>query len=133
MKLNELYFGVKLFPLGWGSSSERYDLETYNLFDFSRVKESVAIYRTMDEERRKELSSPLHFCFGDVWSRCEFEMIVCPWPYKDGETVSESGIKVDLYEMYVVPNQRHLMDLVESVDEKDCKKYLAELRKQRRR
>lgn len=133
MKLDELYFGIKLHPMNYRNRAERSTLKTYNLFDFSRIKESIAIYRTMDEERKKTLTDPLHFCFGDVWSRCEFEFIVCPWPFGDDERVVESGVKVDTYEMYVEPNKDYLMSLVESVDEKDCKKYLSELRKQRRK
>lgn len=133
MKLDELYFGIKLHSMSYSNRAERSTLKTYNLFDFSRIKESIAIYRTMSEERKKTLTNPLHFCFGDVWSRCEFEFIVCPWPFGDDERVVESGVKVDTYEMYVEPNKDYLMSLVESVDEKDCKKYLSELRKQRRR
>ena len=133
MKLNDLYFGIKLRPMSWSNKEDRRRLETYNLFDFSRIKESIAIYRTMDEARKKELTSPLHFCFGDVWSRCEFEFIVCPWPYGEGDTIDGCGVKVDTYSLYVEPNADYLMSLVESVDENDCKKYLSELRKQRRR
>lgn len=119
--------------MSWSGREDRRRLETYNLFDLSRIKESIAIYRTMGEERRKELSSPLHFCFGDVWSRTEYELIACPWPYMDGELVEDNGIKVDTYSLYVEPNADYLMSLVESVDENDCKKYLSELRKQRRK
>ena len=103
-------------------------LETYNLFDFSRIKESVAIYRTMNEDRRKEITDPLFFCFADVWSRCEYEMVICPWPFSEGELVEHNGVKVDLFELYVKPNAKYLMSLVESVDEADCKKYLKEWR-----
>lgn len=129
MKLSELYFGIKIHPMRWSNKGERRTLETYNLFGFSKIKDSIAIYRTMDEERKKSLSDPLSFCFGDVRSRCEFEFIVCPWPFGDGELVVESGVKVDAFKMYVEPNKDYLMSLVESVDEKDCKKYLAEIRK----
>lgn len=133
MQLDELYFGIKLPPLSWKNRAEWERLETYNLFDCSRIKQSIAIYKTMGDEQRRELSSPLNFCFGDVWGRCEYEMVICPWPIGNDETVSECGIKVDLFEMYVKPNKDYLMKLVDSVDEKDCKRYLKELRKLYRR
>lgn len=132
MKLDELYFGVKLHPLSWGSRNERNQLKTYNLFDLSRVKESIAIYRTMGPEAKEELMSPLHFCFGDVRGRTEYEFIACPWPYSNDEKVVDNGIKVDTFTLYVEPNKDYLMSLVDQVDEKDCKKYLAEVRKRRR-
>lgn len=132
MKLDELYFGVKLHPLSWGSRDERKQLRTYNLFDLSRVKESIAIYRTTPKDKKDFISDPLHFCFGDVWGRTEYEFIVCPWPYSEQEMVSDNGIKVDTFEMYVKPNRDYLMSLVDQVDEEDCKKYLAEVRKRRR-
>lgn len=133
ININDLYFGVKLMPLSYWSQEESVSLKTYNLFELSKVKWSVAMWVTMDEKRREGITSPLHFLFGDVWSRAEYEFIVCPWPYGDGEGVSENGQKVDTFMMYVEPNAELLMDMVNSVSVSSAKKYMTEWRKRYKR
>lgn len=131
-KLNDLYFGIKLYPLSYSSKDKLKELTTYNLFDFGRVKWSVAKYVTMSEEEKKALLTrdPLLFCFGDVWSRCEYEFVVCPWGGLDeNDKVSDVGIKVDTYEMYVKPNAKLLMDMVNSVTVNSAREYLRKDRK----
>lgn len=131
--INKLYFGVKLFPMSYASKSELNKLKTYNLFEFGRVKWSVAKYVAMtDKEKKSILSDPLHFCFGDVWSRTEFEFIACPWPYTDEMTISNSGVKVDTWSLYVEPNADYLMSLVNSVSPTSARAYLREERKRRK-
>ena len=133
ININKLYFGVKLFPMSYRSKGELGELQTYNLFDFGRVKWSVARYVTMtDKERKSLMSDPVHFCFGDVWSRTEFEFIACPWPYTDKDTIENSGVKVDTYEMYVEPNQDYLMSLVNRVSPTSARMFLREERKKRK-
>ena len=128
--INKLYFGVKLFPISYTSKSERNKLKTYNLFEFGRVKGSVAKYVTMtDKEKKSILSDPLHFCFGDVRSRAEFEFTACPWPYTDEMSISNSGVKVDTWSLYVEPNADYLMSLVNSVSPTSAKAYLRDERK----
>ena len=129
MKIDDLYFGVKLMPLSYNSKEGRTVLKTYNLFDFSRVKWSVARWVTMSDEEKKDITSPLPFLFGDVWGRTEYEFIVCPWPYGDGEGISDNGQKVDTFTMYVEPNAKLLMDMVNSVSVSSAKKYMTEWRK----
>ena len=125
VNINKLYFGIKLFSLSYANENERTTLKTYNLFDFSRVKWSVARYVTMsDKEKKTLLSDPLHFCFGDVWGRTEFEFMVCPWPYSDKDTIDNSGVKVDTFSLYVKPNEKLLMDMVNSVSIDSAKAYL---------
>lgn len=133
MKLDDLYFGVKLMPLSYNSKEGRTELKTYNLFDLSRIKWSVAKYVTMTDTERSLLHNSLMFCFGDVWGRTEYEFIVCPWPYGDGEGVSDNGQKVDTFTMYVEPNAKLLMDMVNSVSVSSAKKYLTEWRKRYKR
>lgn len=133
MKIDDLYFGVKLMPFSYNSKEGRTTLKTYNLFDFSRVKWSVARWVTMSADERKGVSSPLRFLFGDVWGRTEYEFIVCPWPYGDGEGVSDNGQKVDTFMMYVEPNAKLLMDMVNSVSVSSAKKYMTEWRKRYKR
>ena len=133
ININDLYFGVKLMPLFYWSQEESVSLKTYNLFDLSKIKWSVARWVTMSDEEKKNITSPLHFLFGDVWSRTEYEFIVCPWPYGDGEGVSENGQKVDTFMMYVEPNTELLMDMVNSVSVSSAKKYMTEWRKRYKR
>lgn len=103
-------------------------LETYNLFDFVKVRWSVAKYATMSEEERKSLlSDPLWFCFGDVAGRCEYEYIIRPMGSEE-----EDEKKVDVYQMYVEPNAEYLMKIVNSVSVSSAKKYLSEERKRRK-
>ena len=133
ININKLYFGVKLFPMSYPSKSKLDKLKTYNLFDFGRVKWSVARYVTMtDKERKSLMSDPVHFCFGDVWSRTEFEFVACPWPYTDKDTIENSGVKVDTYQMYVEPNADYLMSLVNRVSPTSARMYLREERKRRK-
>ena len=130
ININDLYFGVVLMPLSYSSKEQRTKLKTYNLFDLSRVKWSVARWACMSPEERKTLiDNPLSFLFGDVWGRTEFEFVVCPWPYGDGEGVADNGQKVDTYEMYVKPNEKLLMDMVNSVSESSARTYMREYRK----
>lgn len=126
--IKDLYFGVRIPKMSYSSSEERNQLETINLFGTSRVLVSVAMWVTWPESERKKHDF-LRWCFSDVCARCEYEFIVCPWPYKDDEAVENCGRKVDIYEMYVEPNADLLRDLVDRVSVSSAKAYLAEWRK----
>lgn len=128
ININDLYFGIRMPQMSYSSSREKNTLKTYNLFDFSRVKFSVARWRTMNDEDKKLITNPLGFCFGDTWGRTEFEWVVNTWPYKDDEKV-ENGEKVDVFQMYVEPNADLLMNMVNHVTTTSAKKYIAEERK----
>lgn len=126
-KLNNLYFGIRLFSLSYNNKSER-KLETYNLFDFARVKWSVATYVLMSKnEKQAMLSSPLHFCFGDMWGRCEYEMLVRPMVSEE-----KDELKTDIFQMYVEPNKEFLMRMVESISKNSAREYLKAERKRLR-
>lgn len=129
MNINDLYFGIVLTQMSYSSLEERKNLVTYNLFDISRVKFSVARWVTMKDEEKKRINNPLSFLFGDVWGRTEFEFIVCPWPYQEDERVVDNGKKVDTWTMYVVPNKDLLLDLVSRVSKSSAQAYLREWRK----
>lgn len=133
MDINDLYFGIVMNQMSYSSEEERGNIKTYNLFDMSKVKLSVAMYVTMSDERKENLASPLHFCFGDVWSRTEYEFMMCPWPYKDGDFVEQVGHKVDMFRMYVEPNGELLMDIVNRVTKSSAQKYLREWNKRYKR
>lgn len=125
INLNDAYFGIRLFSLSYSSKSEQ-KLETYNLFSLSRIKWSVARYITMsDEERKTLLSDPLHFCFGDVWGRCEYEFFARPM-------VGDQEEKTDVFQLYVEPNADYLMKIVNSISVNSAREYLRNERKRLR-
>ena len=124
IKLDDAYFGVNLYSLNY-SSLEKRKIETYNLFNFGRVKWSVARYVTMTkEEQEVMLSDPVRFCFGDVWGRCEYEYLVRPMVSDDKDEV-----KTDVFQMYVEPNAKYLMSIVNRITKTSAQKYLREERK----
>ena len=125
MKINEAYFGVGTRDFNTG------EMTFWNLFANGRVKWSVAKYITMTNEMKKTLlSDPLHFCFGDVQGRCEYEFVVCPWGGLDeNDKVVDVGEKVDVFKMYVEPNADYLMKIVDSISVISAKEYLRDERK----
>lgn len=132
-KLSALYFGVKLPSLNYDSRSKR-EFVTYNLFGFAKVQWAVASYVAKTPEEKKKIENPLFYCFSSVWSRCEYEFVVCPWGSLDNDDKAvEVGTKVDIYGMYVEPNAEHLMELVDNVSVSSAKKYLTEGRKRYKR
>lgn len=131
--INDLKFGVVTTSMSYSRSEDKYRLESGNLFGYSRVKVAVANFVTMGEDRRREISDPLMYCFADVWGRTEWEFIVCPWPFDAEDKVSDVGQKVDVYTMYVEPNRELLLGMISQVSESSAKKYLAEWRKAHRR
>lgn len=122
MNINDLYFGIALYSLSY-SSKEGQKLETCNLFDFARIKESVALWVISPEIRATH--DLLSWCFGDVHWRAEFEYEIAPL-FGEPE-------KVDVYTLYVIPNRKLLEDMVNSVSVLSAEKYLKERRKERRR
>lgn len=124
LKIDNLYFGVVMHPLSYGTYDERNELRTYNLFDMSSIKLAVAKWVTMTPNEKARIDNPLVYIFGDVWGRTEFEFIMCPWPYKDGEKVEDNGKKVDIYQMYVMPNRVMLLDMVDAVSKSSAQEYL---------
>lgn len=133
ISLDKLYFGVVMPAMGYHSREDKRRLDIYNLFGSSRVMFSVARWVTMPKKEREKVGNPLTFLFGDVWGRVEYEFIVCPWPYAEEDTIDNSGVKVDIYQMYVKPNAEYLLSLVDKVSVSSAKRYLAEWRKVHKR
>lgn len=131
--LDDLYFGVVMPKMSYSSDDERGELKTYNLFSLGRVKLAVAMYVNMSDEQREELSNPLFFCFGDVWGRAEYEFMICPWPYRDGDFVEQVGSKIDIFKMYVKPNDTLLMGLINRVTKSSAKAYISNYNKRNRK
>ena len=133
LNINKAFFGIQLFSLSYSSNTKR-ELKTYNLFDFSRIKFSVASYITASGEFKKQyIRDPLHYCFGDVHHRCEFEFWIARWGGTTGEEkLKDEAEKIDIYDLYVVPNADLLMDIVNRISISSAKKYLSEERKRKR-
>lgn len=119
ININDLYFGYKQFDFNTG------ELRTHNLFGSMRVLTSAALYRTKGD--KLQLEDPFSFIFGDTRGRCQYEFVISPWA-GDGEEQ-----KVDIFSMYVEPNKKYLMSLVDQVSISSCRKLLAEERKRRKR
>ena len=135
INIYDLYFGVVLVPMSYSSYENRCRLEPYNLFHLSHVMYSVALWVVMKPEekaKRKTDRDKLMWLFGDVWARAEYEFIVSPWPYEDGDKVGEVGRKVDIFSMYVEPNADILLDMVDRVSVTSARRYLREWRKNRK-
>lgn len=97
------------------------ELEIYDLFGSGRVAYSIARWAIMTkEERGRLLSDQLHWCFGDVWGRTEYEWIISDWPRKENE------FKIDVFQAYVEPNKKLLLDMVDSVTPADARHWFKE-------
>lgn len=126
ISIDDLYFGVVLDD--W-SGKNRASLKAYNLFDLSKVKWAVAYWVVSSDDFKKE-HDLIAWCFGDVWARCEYEFVVCPWGgLEEDAKVEEVGQKVDTYFMYVKPNEQLLTKMVESVSVASAERYLSAERK----
>lgn len=127
-KLRDLYFGVTLFPPDWSGEPERMELTTINIFGSCKVLWSVAKWALMDKSERRQHDF-LPWCFFDYCGRTEYEFIISPWPYTDGDLVEKVGQKVDVYNMYIRPNEAILRHMVEEVSANSAREYLKEDRR----
>lgn len=94
-----------------------------NIFNSSRVKWSIAKYVTMSEKERANLTSdPIMFCYGDLWSRCEWEMIIDSWPNQGNPE------KVDTFRLYIEKNPELFMGFVNQVSKASARRYLKQER-----
>lgn len=132
IKIDDLYFGVVFHQGSYTSKEQRSNLETCNLFDLSHIRYWVARWVVMPPEERARHRF-LAWCFADVRARCEYEMMVCPWPYREDETIANSGRKVDLYTLYVEPNAKLLEVMVSRVSESSARAYIKKEKQRLRR
>lgn len=116
--IKDLYFGC----MNYDFNSKQF--KEFNLFQSMRVLHSIAVYRTRQEELENEgwyggKLNPLRFCFGDLDGHVEYEL-QAGGPFEDKTT------KLSLWDMYVVPNQKLLMAMVNSVSVESCSDWLEE-------
>lgn len=113
-KIDELYFGITM--LDWNTDK----IVHRNLFDLADIRRSVAKWATLSEnEKMVQGYNPLSFCFGGVRGRAEYEMIV-----HDLNISCRMNHKVDIYQMFVIPNQVQLLDLVLDITPREGRKWL---------
>lgn len=110
IKLDDLYFGIKR------DDFNTKEMNTENLFKSLRVLSSIAIWKTLPEERKAEMDA-LSFCFGDTRARVEYE-------FQIGSLWKDKAEKRDVYWLFVEPNRDYLLSLIDKVDVKDCKRFL---------
>ena len=106
-KIDDLYFGISY----WDPNN--HCLKTANIFDFKRIKDSAARY-IIDKSKGKlteyRKSDPLMCIFGDVWGKCEWELIV------RGMVESEENVaKVDIFSLFIKPNEKLLLSMIDEV------------------
>ena len=115
--IDDRYFGVTSLDPNTG------ELRTWNLFDHYGIKRAVADWVLMSPQRKSEVENPLRYLFRDVWSRCEYECVICPWPFPKGAKVEDVGEKYDIYTLYVEPNAMLLLDMVDNVSAKSAREW----------
>ena len=126
--IDDLYFGVRSASGSW-SRGDKFTLDVWNIFDNSRVKLAVAswVIETNKDPKFTEDHEFLLWCFGEVHWRCEYEFQVLSWPDHEGDEPT----KVDVYEMFLEPNETILKQMVSEVSLASAKKYRNEERKRR--
>jgi len=117
MRVQDLYFGV-LCP----NSQGELITAPVNLFDIAHTRYYAAKFRIAQAKGEKIDIDPAMYVFGDVWSRCEYEMLVSP-------LFRGEQIKVDLYQLYVVPQREILFKMIDECSVNSCKQYIRDYKK----
>lgn len=115
-RIHDLYFGV-MAP-AWNHTEA---LLPANLFDLGRIRYWAAKWLVLQADKSPSVpDNPLVFIFGDVMSRVEYEWIVAP--------ISEnlSDTKIDVFEAYVRPNEKMLLEMVAACSVNSARNYLRE-------
>jgi len=114
MKITDLDFQIA----SWDVNKKK--LVWSNIFDYYWIQWGVATWRTMSPKRKKEIKDPIFYIFGDTWSRCEWEMLVRGFPTNDEDE------KVDVYSLFLKPNSKLLMEMINKVSANSCRVWLRE-------
>lgn len=127
MKITELYFSCKCYDFPSNK------LKTYNIFGYDRVLYAIATYKLKgytplkkNLTAREYRDSLFKFIFGDFWGRAEWEFCVCPVS-SDSTQIQ----KVDVFEMYLEPNNGFLLSLVDQVSVSSCREWLRDYNERR--
>lgn len=114
--MDKLKFYVPLYRNG--------KLVFYNIFQHSGVQWALSMYRTGEFDKMypnpdEKKERWCHFVFGDFWSRSEYEMIIHEW-------IGDAEQKIDVFDLCIKPNEQLLKEMIDTVDVKECKKFLRE-------
>ena len=132
MKITDLKFMVKR----WDFNTSQF--EDFNIFNNGGVLRSVALWVKASKTKKKtkndnfilkEHSSPenrLMFLFGDLWGRCEYEFIVKDGQLAGGLFEDVEGEKTDIFQYYVKPNAKELLEMVDKVSLSSATNFLRE-------
>lgn len=122
-KITDLKYNAVKYDFNTGK------LETFNVFGNISVLHSIAIWKTRDEKFRKNIDNPTMFFFSAYWSRCQYEFLVSEFVGKEDQEPE----KVDVFKMYIKPNETLLLDMINDVSVNSCRKWLTEYNKLYRR
>ena len=115
MKIDDLEFNVMIQDGAW-AKGQKVKLRKFNVFHSHRVMLSVAMWVA---GKAPENSDFLHWCFGDLAHRTEYEMIVSSWP-----PAENSEDKFDVFTLYIEPNAKLLKEMVDKVSVSSAKNWL---------
>lgn len=88
MEIDDLEFNVMIRDVNW-HGEQRIKLRKFNVFDSTRVMRSVAMWVA---GKAPKYSNFLHWCFGDLAHRTEYQVIISAWP-----PVENSEDKFDVF------------------------------------
>lgn len=115
MKIDDLEFNVMIQDGNW-TRGQRIKLRKFNVFHSTRVMRSVAMWVAGKVPKDRDF---LHWCFGDLAYRTEYEVVVSSWP-----PVENSEDKFDVYTLYIEPNAKLLREMVDKVSVNSAKNWL---------
>lgn len=115
MEIEDLEFNVMIQDGAW-VKGQKVKLRKFNVFHSHRVMLSVAMWVA---GKAPENSDFLHWCFGDLAHRTEYEMIVSSWP-----PAENSEDKFDVFTLYIEPNAKLLKEMVDKVSVSSAKNWL---------
>lgn len=116
-RIQDLYFGV-LVP----AFNKKVSPVPVNLFDIAHIRYYAAKWRVAMVKGEDIQGDPAIYVFGDVWSRAEYEFLMRPLG-------SDEDTKIDLYQLYVVPQREHLFSMIEDCSVTSARTYIREYRK----
>lgn len=88
-----------------------------DLFDLCNIRLYAAKYRVALDSDEPFVGVPLFYIFGEVWSRSEFE-------FEMSSLLGEKSTKVDLYRLYVAPNEAMLLNMVKNCTATSARSYI---------
>lgn len=138
MNIDELEFIITRPEMSWTKGEKTLDLVRENIFDCHDVKKAIAEdivamhaekpTRTqqyfLDQMKKETPEQRLLHYFGFCWSRVQWEMNL------SRAFTSEPCEKICTFDLFLRPNAKLLLSMIDSVDLKSAKKYLKQWKKE---